>query len=379
MLTVVGLITTYLCSYYIGMVFLDRPAEDPGELYDREVELGRLRSSALSRAITLVVGFRRVGKTSLVKAATKGMTRVYIDARRFEGMGYITVKDFLNEFAKSLSQLLPLSRRLAEFLGRVRGVSIMGLSIEFGGQFRELSIPSILDALNDWASSEGRHLVIIIDEVQELGKMRGYSLLPTFAYAYDNLRNVSFVFAGSKVGMLYNYLRLNDPDSPLYGRYMEVIELRPFTREQSMDFLRRGFSEAGVEVSDDMIGRAVDELDGVVGWLSMFGLTYISNPSPEALDRTIGIASGIVEEEFCNFVRAMGSRRYVLVINALKHGATWSEVKRYLELREGRAISDSEVTKLLRKLMDNGFIMKVNNQYVIVDPILRRISDRIRC
>ncbi len=69
----------------------------------------------------------------------------------------------------------------------------------------------------------------------------------------------------------------------------------------------------------------------------------------------------------------------MLIINALKHGATWSEVKRYLELREGRPISDSEVTKLLRKLVDNGFVMKVNNEYVIVDPILRRISDRVKC
>ncbi|GAB6946204.1 ATP-binding protein [Vulcanisaeta sp. JCM 16161] len=361
------------------MAFLDRPAEDPSELYDREAEIKQLRFSALNRAVTLVVGFRRVGKTSLVKAATKDIVRVYIDARRFEGMAYMTVRDFLNEFAKSLSQLLPFSRRLIDFLSRVRGLSIMGLTIEFSGSARDISIPSLFDALNDWALSEGKHLVVIIDEVQELSRMRGFNLLPVFAYVYDNLRNISFIFAGSKVGMLYNYLRLNNPDSPLYGRYMEVIELRPFTREQSLDFLRRGFDKAGIAVSENIIDRAVDELDGVVGWLSLFGLTYISNPGPEALNRTISIASGIVEEEFCNFVRAMGSRRYVLVINALKQGATWSEVKRYLELREGRPISDSEVTKLLRRLVDNGFIMKVDNQYVIADPILRRISDRVRC
>lgn len=238
----------------------------------------------------------------------------------------------------------------------------MCLTIEFSGLAREVSIPSLFDALNDWASSESKHLVVIIDEVQELSKMRGFNLLPVFAYVYDNLRNISFVFAGSKIGMLYNYLRVNDPDSPLYGRYMKVIELKPFTREQSLDFLRRGFSKAGVSIGEDMIERAVDELNGIVGWLSLFGLTYINNPRPEALDKTVNIASGIVEEEFCNFVRTMGSRRYVLVINVLKQGATWSEVKRYLELREGRSISDGEVTKLLRRLVDNGFVMKVNNQ-----------------
>ncbi len=68
----------------------------------------------------MVVGFRRVGKTSLVKAATKDMVRVYIDARSFEGMSYMTIRDFLSELAKSLSQLLPISRRLIDFLSRVR-------------------------------------------------------------------------------------------------------------------------------------------------------------------------------------------------------------------------------------------------------------------
>ncbi|BDR93403.1 hypothetical protein [Vulcanisaeta souniana] len=50
-----------------------------------------------------MIGFRRVGKTSLVKAATKDMVRIYIDARRLEGMSYITIRNFLNELAKSLS------------------------------------------------------------------------------------------------------------------------------------------------------------------------------------------------------------------------------------------------------------------------------------
>ncbi|WP_054857139.1 hypothetical protein [Vulcanisaeta sp. JCM 16159] len=58
----------------------------------------------------------------------------------------------------------------------------MCLTIEFSGLAREVSIPSLFDALNDWASSESKHLVVIIDEVQELSKMRVsicYRYLPT--------------------------------------------------------------------------------------------------------------------------------------------------------------------------------------------------------
>ena len=131
------------------MVFLDRPAEDLSELYDRDSEVRRLRYSALNRAVTLVLGFRRIGKTSLVKAAAKDMMRIYVDARRFEGVNYITIKDFLEEFTKSLSQLVPLSRRLISFLSRVSGLSIMGFSIKIRDEAKAVSIPSLLDALND--------------------------------------------------------------------------------------------------------------------------------------------------------------------------------------------------------------------------------------
>jgi len=75
------------------MLFLDRPAEKPEELFDREEELEQLRRAVESRRLTLVVGMRRVGKTSVVKAGTYGMARIYIDARAFEERPYISYGD----------------------------------------------------------------------------------------------------------------------------------------------------------------------------------------------------------------------------------------------------------------------------------------------
>lgn len=361
------------------MVFLDRPAEDPSELFDRTTELDRLRKAVLTRAITLVLGLRRTGKTSLVKAGTKGLDRIYIDARRFEVRRYITYDDFINEFIRSINEFIPLRQKVLDFLGRVRGISVAGVRIELSGRGNRTLFPSILDSLNEWATSSNTHLVIVIDEVQELSRMRGASLLPIFAYAYDNLRSISFVFTGSKVGLLYNYLRLNDPASPLYGRYLETIELGPLGMDEAREYLVRGFRDAGVDPPMDLINKAVDRLDGIIGWLSLFGLTWLRTRSEDALDETIKVASGIVTNEFCNFVNSMGSPRYVLVIKALKFGATWSEVKRYLELKESRSLSDSEVTKLLVNLVNNGFVIKRGGEYVIADPVLREVADSINC
>lgn len=74
---------------------------------------------------------RRVGKTSVVKAATYGKLRIYIDARYFEEKRYISYGDLLEALRKELRRLLPLHKRLGELLSKIRGVSVAGVDVKF--------------------------------------------------------------------------------------------------------------------------------------------------------------------------------------------------------------------------------------------------------
>ncbi|WP_054844212.1 ATP-binding protein [Vulcanisaeta souniana] len=106
----------------------------------------------------------------------------------------------------------------------------------------------ILDSLNDWASDEGGlRVIIVLDEAQELVKARGgFDVLPVLAYAYDNLRNITFIITGSEFRVFTKFLKLNDPESSLLGRAYVNITLKPFSKDQAIEFLRRGFRGAGV-------------------------------------------------------------------------------------------------------------------------------------
>ena len=364
------------------MPFFDRPVEKPEELFDREEELGALRRAVNSYAITVVVGFRRVGKTSLIKAATHGMPRIYVDVRKFESFQYMTYDMFLDELRKSVVSFLSFDKRVLDYIKAVKGVRVFGIELEFSyGRARPL-LTSILEALDSWARDRGTRLVVVIDEAQELTKLRGYNIIPAIAYAYDNLRNISFVFAGSKIGLLYKFLKVQDPASPLYGRYMERIELKPLSREKAVEFLRKGLEEYGIKVSEEFLERAVEKLNGIIGWLSYLGLRVVGkgNASLHTIDEVLEEASKIAISEFCNFVNAMGSKRYIEIVKAVgSEGATWSEVKRYLELKLGTKIYDSELARLLKNLIDNGFVEKRDNTYTIPDPILRYATKAIRC
>lgn len=56
------------------------------------------------------------------------------------------------------------------------------------------------------------------------------------AWPSDTLENVTFVVTGSEVGVLEDFLKLSDADSPLHGRARLKIKLSRFSKEQSTDF-----------------------------------------------------------------------------------------------------------------------------------------------
>ncbi|WP_252900626.1 hypothetical protein [Vulcanisaeta sp. JCM 14467] len=47
------------------------------------------------------------------------------------------------------------------------------------------------------------------------------------AYAYDNLRNTTLIITGSEFRVFTRFLKLNDTESPLFGRAYIDITLKP--------------------------------------------------------------------------------------------------------------------------------------------------------
>ncbi|WP_342764644.1 hypothetical protein [Thermococcus sp. Bubb.Bath] len=62
-------------------------------------------------------------------------------------------------------------------------------------------------------------------------------------------------------------------------------------------------------------------------------------------------------------------------MKAVAHGKSrWEEIKEHLERAEGRSISDSVLSRLLKALVDSSFLEKIsegrNIYYQIPDPML---------
>ncbi|AFZ70726.1 putative ATPase (AAA+ superfamily) [Caldisphaera lagunensis DSM 15908] len=350
------------------MLFDITPKHNRKDFFDREEEIEKLKE--LRTPILLVLGLRRTGKSSLIRISLNelNLPYIYLDLRMFEQNNYLSYKEFSLELQNEINKLANKFPYLIDFLKEIQGIKIFGNEIKFNWKKKERpSFSSILSAMEKIR----KKVIIVLDEAQELIKLKGINILPSLAYAYDNLKNIKIILSGSEMGMLYEFLKIDDPNSPLYGRAFSTIELKPFNREKAIEFLKRGFEEINIDFKD--YETVYEKIGGIPGWLTYFGFTYMEKKDlEESINLTLEYAKKLIIKEFNNFLigREVARKRYETIMNLLKECKTWSDVKKALELEEGIEISDSEVYNYLMQLMKHSWIKKENRNYCVSEPLI---------
>ena len=80
---------------------------------------------------------RRVGKTSLVKVVVNELPHIYIDARKFEEIRYLTLSRLYKELEQAINSFTSLDRGIFECLRRVKGINVGSFGLEFSLSYRE--------------------------------------------------------------------------------------------------------------------------------------------------------------------------------------------------------------------------------------------------
>lgn len=77
-------------------------------------------------------------------------------------------------------------------------------------------------------------------------------------------------------------------------------------------------------------------------------------------------------------MRSQARTRYLITMKLLTSSLTWSEVKAGLSAKLKKMVIDKQLTHYLKELIEYGFVEKINNEYVITDPVLRRVARGLR-
>ena len=360
------------------MLFDPNPKIRVEDLFDREKEL-RVFRDALKRGERLIVvyGLRRVGKTSFIRVALRAyryphvvidVREIYYSYRRITN--YHIYRAIADYFTDNLKFFERIGYHVGDILRRVRGLRLKGVEVEVEPT-RLPSIASLLRHYNKWAGRRGTRFVLVFDEAQYLRYSGAVKFDGLFAWCVDNLENLTIVLSGSEVGLLRDFLRVEDPQAPLYGRYIHEIKLENFTENQSIAFLEEGFRELGVEISREEAREVVARLGRVPGWLTLYGYYrgVLKLDHREALEKVYEEGVKLVYEELEKIIEPSRDR-YLAILEAITRGATkWSQIKTYVAYRTG-PLTDKRFNDLLKKLVKYSVVEKHREEYRITDPIV---------
>jgi len=374
-------------------------AKTPPRIVDRESEIGTLVSSMLDSKKNLnyaVIGFRRIGKTTILKEVKRRLTEgklivVYLDfsLRRYDPIGFF--KDVVNEATRAyhdlaspkhtvLDNVRAVVRRMAQ-LGRARirteitvdpvtGQPSIGVlpylkeeEPDYSAVFR-----STFDYVNQIADRSKTRAVIIIDEFQYMTEWKRYSGLEAVSEqlksVIESRGDVSFIVSGSRSHFLKDFL--SSGRSPLFGLF-NIIEVSHLDEEASKELYVMNDSTAGEKDAEEAYRLVSGHPYYLVALAASRGA---GEPIGETYQRILTSSTGPLNLYV----------KYVLAedIGTFARGPIMSEILRALSqgpltasgIAKASGVKLTSLPKFLRRLIDLDLVGKEGGKYQIIDRVI---------
>jgi hypothetical protein len=241
------------------------------QLVDRKTELAQVERTIRDGNKLFLIGPRRFGKTSILKAAQDRLKEQDAIVLRFDATASPTlellVSRIVSHAAKALNgEVKWVGEQLASFFSMVRpdvkfSPADGEWTVQFGVEREKRENPMFfIDALDGFeklatAQPANRPVGLIIDEFQRVIELGGEAIEYQIRASIQQHSRVGYVFAGSKTRMLRDMV--GNPSRPFY-RLGDTAYIGPIPREDFSPFLKEKFADAGHIANDAVVSRILD-------------------------------------------------------------------------------------------------------------------------
>lgn len=244
-------------------------------LVDRADELQRVVRVGEGCGTLFLIGPRRYGKTSILKAAEARLAAREIvvlryDAEAYENVGLLAGALFagaVRKYASALERAQTVARKFFSALKPslslepADGKLTVSIGVDRGTPRTE--VPLLTDVLNGierLAADDGRKALVIFDEFQQVVAEAGEKAERQIRAAVQTHSNVGYVFAGSGTRMMTEMIASS---ARAFWQLGDPLYLGPIPREEFIPFLRDGLESTGARVDDAAIARILDASEDV--------------------------------------------------------------------------------------------------------------------
>ncbi|MBP5397261.1 MAG: ATPase [Bacteroidales bacterium] len=268
---------------------------------DRKEDCASLVQDFLNQTNTIIISPRRWGKSSLVKRAgkeamakDKNLRLCYLDVFNvrtedefYDKLARCVIEGTSGKFEEIFSTAMKYAATLVPSIVAGDVVNTWRLEFKMGNLSR--SADEILDLAEKIARDKGIHVVVCIDEFQQISNFKDSVAFQAKLRAHWQLQqHVAYCLYGSRRHMMLEVF--THPDQPFY-QFGKTIFLQKIAAELWPSFIADKFKETGKEISPAQCRRIVELVDN--------NPYYVQQLSEEVWNRTgSNCADETVEKAF---------------------------------------------------------------------------------
>lgn len=358
----------------VAMQFIFGRELDVGELYDRENEINAILNSYRTRQPLGIVGFRRVGKSSILNNVKYLLEKDNVLVLKFSIEGISSLNEYSNRLIYSMLKELSkkyklkyykeeIKRTINKFLGSISQINLklpdFEITLNKYNDYLENRIKAseimenLIDLPEKLAENLGQKIVVIMDEFQYIRMLKEPfpEILRLMRSKFNEHVNVQYIISGSEIGIINELL--NNKDQPFYA-FFRIIDILPFDKDQSINFLEQGIESYNKKCDRKILEKIYDITSGMPGWLNLAGLDLV--------------------EHNCDIGYFLNDQTYKNIVSYELNRLTKNEIYLLKELSINKKMSEIKVSnkyRVIRSLMNRGLLMKDKNEFVVPDGLIR--------
>ncbi len=349
---------------------------------DRVKETKRLKLNFENGINVILISPRRMGKSSIVKKVKSEITNPEIKVVYMDIYDCRSEYDFYNRFATVLmKETATKSEHIIEnikrFLVRLTPKisfspePMSDISLSLGITPQNYQPEEILQLPELIAKEQGKHIVVCIDEFQQIGEFTdSLTIQKRIRGVWQHQQNVSYCLFGSKKHLMTKLFQ--NRKMPFY-QFGEMMYLDKISTEDWVPFIQSRFEFQGKKISKEFARRICETVENLSSYVQQLAWNILAETDQETTEQEFNTGvealmtqcSGLFQEQL------QGLTSYQInFIRAICNGVH-SDFGSKAVLEEYNLGSKSNISRIKESLLDKELIETDADGVYLEDPVFK--------
>ncbi|MBR1808845.1 MAG: ATP-binding protein [Paludibacteraceae bacterium] len=350
---------------------------------DREKETRRLKMDFEHGLNVILISPRRMGKTSLVKRVQSQVNKELVKVVYMDIYDCRSEYDFYNRFAEALlkqtaKQADLVMQNVKDFLVRLTPKIAFSpdpateYSLSLGITPKNYSPEEILSLPEIISQKIGKHIVVCIDEFQQVGEFPdSLTVQKRMRGVWQLQRNVSYCLFGSKKHLLTEIF--HSKRMPFY-QFGDTIYLDPIPTEEWIPFICTHFARENKKITEPQAAKICEMVHNYSSYVQQLAWNVLLNTEREVTDEILYMSmSDLIAHNTALFMQQIdGLTTYQMnFLRAVARGVHKDFSSQEI-LENYNLGTKSNITRLINVLTNKELIERRMDGIYIADPVLEK-------